>query len=47
MQQQNDIQTIREKYIRELDRASNSTAKAEELADDLFALDLTVYSPNT
>lgn len=44
MPQQNDIQAIREKYIRELDQASNSTVKAEELADDLFVLDLTVYS---
>lgn len=44
MQKQNEIQAIREKYIRELDKSINSPMKIEELADDLFALDLTVYS---
>jgi replicative superfamily II helicase len=37
-------QEIREKYIRELNAAGNSTQRAKDLADDLFALDLTVYS---
>jgi replicative superfamily II helicase len=39
-------QTLREKYIREIDNASNKTARAKELAEDLFNLDLTVYSNN-
>lgn len=40
----NSLATIREKYIRLLD-ASNDTQKIQrELADDLFSLDLTVYS---
>lgn len=39
-----DLQAIREKYIRTLDLASNSSLKAKELAEDLFSLDLTVYS---
>ncbi len=42
----NNPQLIRNKYIRELSKAENSTEKAKELADDLFALDLTVYSRN-
>lgn len=41
-----DTQKIREKYIRALADASDATNKAKELADDLFALDLTVYSKN-
>lgn len=40
----NETQTLREKYIRALDRASNATERAAQLADDLFSLDLTVYS---
>lgn len=43
-QQSNDPQILREHYIRFLDAAPNPTQKARELADDLFALDLTVYS---
>lgn len=39
-------QTLREKYIMEIDNASNKTARAKELAEDLFNLDLTVYSNN-
>ncbi len=39
-----EIQQIRDKYIRILDDSENSTMKAKEIADDLFALDLTVYS---
>lgn len=41
-----NTQKIREKYIRALADASDATEKAKELADDLFALDLTVYSKN-
>lgn len=40
----NEIQALREKYIRVLDGASNATERATQLADDLFSLDLTVYS---
>lgn len=43
-QKSNDPQILREYYIRSLNAAENSTQKARELADDLFALDLTVYS---
>lgn len=39
-------QFLRESFIRALDEAPNSTHKAREMADDLFALDLTVYSRN-
>ena len=39
-------QALRDKYIREIDNASNKTERAKELADDLFNLDLTVYSNN-
>lgn len=42
----NDPQFLREQYIRSLDAAPYPTQKARELADDLFALDLTVYSNN-
>ncbi|GAB6152569.1 hypothetical protein JCM17380_13190 [Desulfosporosinus burensis] len=42
--QSNDPQILREYYIRSLATAQNPTQKARELADDLFALDLTVYS---
>lgn len=45
-QQSNDPQILREHYIRSLNAAQNPTQKARELADDLFALDLTVYSNN-
>lgn len=38
------LQDIRENYIRELNKSDNSTQKAKDLAEDLFALDLTVYS---
>lgn len=40
----NDPQFLREKYIRSLAMSSNPTKKAREIADDLFSLDLTVYS---
>lgn len=39
-----EIQSIRQKYIKLLDDSENSTHEAKLLADDLFALDLTVYS---
>ena len=42
-----EIQEVRNKYIKILDNSRNSTIKAKELADDLFALDLTVYSKNS
>ena len=45
-----NTQLIRQKYIRALADSKDCTSKARELADDLFALDLTVYSkkkPNT
>lgn len=41
-----DVQKLREKYIRLLDEAEFPSAKAAELAEQLFALDLTVYSKN-
>lgn len=41
-----DTQKLREKYIRVLSEANDSTEKAKQIADDLFALDLTVYSQN-
>ena len=40
----NSIQDLREHYIRELDSASDSEYQASQIADDLFNLDLTVYS---
>ena len=39
-------QFLRERYIKSLDSAANPTQKAREVADDLFSLDLTVYSSN-
>ena len=39
-------QSLRERYIKTLDAAPNATQRARELADDLFSLDLTVYSSN-
>ena len=46
MKSTNNPQFLRDKYIREIDNASNKTEKAKELAEDLFNLDLTVYSNN-
>lgn len=43
-QQNSNPQILREYYIRSLAKAPNPTQKARELADDLFALDLTVYA---
>lgn len=37
-------QELREQYIRKLEETSNATELARKIADDLFALDLTVYS---
>ncbi|MBU5451438.1 DEAD/DEAH box helicase [Acetivibrio sp. MSJd-27] len=39
-------QMMRENYIKKLNESSNPTQKAKEIAEDLFALDLTVYSSN-
>ncbi|MFT9497500.1 DEAD/DEAH box helicase, partial [Anaerosolibacter sp.] len=39
-------QVIREEYIKALGNSENSTALAKNIAEDLFALDLTVYSDN-
>lgn len=38
------IQEVREDFIIELDKSEDSTQRAKELANDLFTLDLTVYS---
>lgn len=38
------LQDLRDRYIRELGNTKHSTSRARELADDLFSLDLTVYS---
>lgn len=46
MKSNNYAQNLRDKIIRKLDSATSSTEKAKELADDLFSLDLTVYSKN-
>lgn len=46
MQERNNIQELREKYIRLLDKADYPSILATEIADQLFALDLTVYSEN-
>ena len=37
-------QELREKYIQLLSESTDSTEKAKDIADELFALDLTVYS---
>lgn len=42
-----EVQQVRNKYIKILNDSKNSTKKAKEIADDLFALDLTVYSRNS
>ena len=41
-----DPQFLRERYIKALSSATNPTQRARELAEDLFSLDLTVYSSN-
>lgn len=46
MQEYNNIQGLREKYIRLLDESEFPSMLAAEIADQLFALDLTVYSKN-
>ncbi|MBN2844333.1 MAG: DEAD/DEAH box helicase [Sedimentisphaerales bacterium] len=38
------VQPLRDQYIRSLAESDNKTQKAKQIADDLFALDLTVYS---
>lgn len=44
MERINNVQELRSKFIRELDKAGNSTLMAKHMAEDLFNLDLTVYS---
>lgn len=44
MEQGLNLQSKRKKYIRELADAENASKKAKALAEDLYALDLTVYS---
>lgn len=44
MPQGYDLQTKRKQYIRDLASADNLTHTAKTMAEDLFALDLTVYS---
>lgn len=39
-----NVQLLRERYIRDIDNAENKTERQRELADNLYALDLTVYS---
>lgn len=46
MQEYNSVQELREKYIRMLDKAELPSNLAKEIAEQLFALDLTVYSKN-
>lgn len=46
MKQIDDPQTLRAEYIRALGKSENSTGLAKNIAEDLFALDLTVYSNN-
>jgi len=40
------LQRVREQYIKKLALSFNATEVAKNIADDLFALDLTVYSKN-
>lgn len=42
----NNIQDIRDKYIIELDKSDGSFRQYDEFSNDLFNLDLTVYSDN-
>ncbi len=46
MQEYKNVQELREKYIRLLDKAELPSKLASEIAEQLFALDLTVYSKN-
>lgn len=41
------VQDLRNKYIRTLNDSANKTECANKIANDLFALDLTVYSKNS
>lgn len=43
---QESLQDLRDKYIKALANSSSPDLRRSELADDLFALDLTVYSDN-
>jgi replicative superfamily II helicase len=44
MHENRNLQERRKEYIRCLAKNQNATLKAKNIADDLFALDLTVYS---
>ena len=44
MEQGLNLQSRRKKYIRELAKAENASKRAKAMAEDLYALDLTVYS---
>ena len=44
MEQGLNLQSKRKKYIRELAKAENASKRAKAMAEDLYALDLTVYS---
>ena len=46
MHENKSIQSLRDYYIHALSESNNSSQLAQKLADDLFALDLTVYSRN-
>lgn len=44
MEQEINVQSRRKRYIRELAKAENASKRAKSMAEDLYALDLTVYS---
>lgn len=44
MEQGLNLQSKRKTYIRELAKAENASKRAKAMAEDLYALDLTVYS---
>jgi hypothetical protein len=44
MEQGINVQSRRKRYIRELAKAENASKRAKSMAEDLYALDLTVYS---
>lgn len=46
IEMQNNIQDIRDKYIIELDKSAGSIRQVDNFSNDLFNLDLTVYSDN-
>src|SRR5690606_27491362 len=40
------LQTIRDKIILEIEESENKTKKVQQIADELFAVGLTMYSKN-